>query len=179
MQVSLLAIAPHRQTETDRHRETERQRDRETERQTDTERQRDRETERQTDRQTDRETERQRDRETERKKRGYSMAVTSASGQVEVKHLKIPSFLFKMGMRQPPPKGWGFPCFNVSSSFLCLPFSALVVLLSLCVLTFSSPNMALPMRCEAYRYIHTYKYVCCRENPGQVWPILKLKSWPR
>ena len=53
------------------------------------------------------------------------------------KSQKIPSFIVKkMAKKHPHLKGGGFSCFNVSSSFLSLPFSALVFLLSLCFLTF-------------------------------------------
>ena len=46
----------------------------------------------------------------------------------------------------PETLGGGFSCFNISSSFLSSPFSALFFF-SLCSLTFSSQKMAHPMRC--------------------------------
>ena len=89
--------------------------------------------------------------------RGVSRYISEVSGsgvdstllRYGVKISKIPSFIVKNGHETPPPKRWGFSCFNVSSSFISLPFSAIVSLLSLCSLTLSSLKMAHPVGLEA------------------------------
>ena len=77
------------------------------------------------------------------------LALTPLGGQICVKHLKNPSFIVKNGHETPPPKRWGFSCFNCSSSFLSLPFSAIVSLLFRCSLTFSGLELAHPVVLEA------------------------------
>ena len=54
-------------------------------------------------------------------------------------------------------RGGGFSCFDVCSSFVSLPLSALVFLLPLCSLTFSSLEMAHPMRCWAQIYMGAFR----------------------
>ena len=60
-----------------------------------------------------------------------------------------------MAMKHPHLKGGGVSCFDVASSFLSLPFSAIVVLLSLCSFTYSGLEMA---------DIYVYIYICMLEN---------------
>ena len=59
---------------------------------------------------------------------------------------KSPILQSKMAMKHPHLKGGGFSCFNVSSSSLSLPASALVFLLSLCFLTFLRQKKAHPIQ---------------------------------
>ena len=60
------------------------------------------------------------------------------------KSQKNPQFYTQNGHATPPPKRWGFSCFNIFASFLSLPFSAILFLLPLCSLTLSSLKVAPP-----------------------------------